>query len=89
MGQVSIYEDNVTIMKWKENIRLPVCVTRDDIVMSARVRGKDIKKHEVIVHYDLQIGGIIQSDAWLASYRSARKRLENVIETLSQCDRLL
>jgi hypothetical protein len=56
---ISIFKDKLMIMKWKDKI--DICLmstTRDDKMVSARVRGKDIMKPKVVVDYMSQMGGV-------------------------------
>jgi hypothetical protein len=62
------------IMKWKD--KKDMCrmgTTHDDNLVSAGVRGKDIKRPKVVVDYNSQMGGVDLSSAYLVSNHSTRK----------------
>jgi hypothetical protein len=74
---VAVYKDKLMILKWKDNKHICLMsTTHDEKLVQTRVRGQDVKKPKVVVDYNLMMGGVDMSDAYLVSYRSTRKRLK-------------
>ena len=77
---VSAYKDKLCVLKWKD--RKDICLmstTHDEAMIKQECRGRRIKKPKVAVDYNKTMGGVDLSDAYLVSYRSARKKAKEVL----------
>ena len=74
---VSAYKDKLLVMKWKDKKDICLMSTiHDEAMIEKEYRGQRIKKPKVAIDYNKTVGGADLSDAYLVSYRNARKRLK-------------
>jgi hypothetical protein len=65
---VSVYEDKLVIMKWKD--KKDVCLkstSHDNKMAAARVQEQDMEKPIVVMDYNSRMGGVDLSDVYLIS----------------------
>jgi hypothetical protein len=80
---VSDYKDRLMIMKQKNKKDIYHISTTHDKMVPTGVRGQDLEKPKVVIDYNSRMGGVDLSDAYLTRYHSTRKRLKNVIKSIS------
>ena len=77
-GEVAaMYRGKVMALRWRDKKYVNMLSTiHDDSTVEIVVRGKKAVKPQVCFDYNDKMGGVDLSDAYLASYPSARKRLK-------------
>ena len=77
-GEVAaMYRGKVMALRWRDKKYVNMLSTiHDDSTVEIVVRGKKAVKPQVCLDYNDKMGGVDLSDAYLASYPSARKRLK-------------
>ena len=73
----AMYKDKLVVLRWRDKKYVQMLSTTHDATTSEITsRGKTKQKPQVCLDYNDKMGGVDLSDAYLASYPSARKRLK-------------
>ena len=73
----AMYKDKLMALRWRDKKCVQMLSTiHDATTVEVESRGKTKQKPKVCVDYNDRMGGVDLSDAYLASYPSARKRMK-------------